>query len=282
MDKQMTSKPNPSTSLPTEPAQMQVVAAQEDPAEALDPLAEHTLNPDVRPQEQNIDNEEGAFGTTPPVPRPFGSTFTPDILAAYHAGVMKYQYRGVTCLKSPIDLAVYMLILFEKKPGTIVEIGSFHGGAAMFYRDITRAWGLDTQVITVDFRSNQYQDEQVGTEGIEFVQTDALKLDGSDLEERLKTAPRPWMVIEDSAHTFEVSYAVLEYFKSRMQTGECLIVEDGIIEDQGANWRYDGGPNRAVHEFFLNNPDEYRLMDNYNDFFGYNLSFNPNGYLEKT
>lgn len=278
----MTSKPSSSTPFPDKSEQAHANTAQTSPNTANDPLAKHTLNPDVRPQQQNINNPKGAFAETPSVPRPFKSTFTPDILAAYHAGVMKYQYRGVTCLKSPIDLAVYMMILFDKKPGTIVEIGSFHGGAAMFYRDITRAWGLNTQIITVDFRANQYQDEQVGSDGIEFLQTDALKLEGSALEKRLETAPRPWLVIEDSAHTFEVSYAVLDYFKSRMQPGECLIIEDGIIEDQGGNWRYDGGPNRAVHEFFVNHPDVFRIMENYNDFFGYNLSFNPNGYLEKT
>jgi cephalosporin hydroxylase len=246
------------------------------------PLAGHTKNPDVRPRAQNKKNDRGAFADTPPVPRAFKSSFTPEILAPYHKGVMRYTYRGVSCLKSPIDLAVYMKILFEKQPGTIVEIGSFHGGAAMFYRDITRAWGLDTQIITVDFRSDQYQDAQVGRDGIEFVQTDALHLAGSDLEKRLETAPRPWFVIEDSAHTFDVSFAVLEYFSTRLHPGECLIIEDGIIEDQGGNWRYDGGPNRAVHEFFVRNPDAYRVMEEDNDFFGYNLSFNPNGYLEKT
>ncbi|MEM8554129.1 MAG: CmcI family methyltransferase [Pseudomonadota bacterium] len=274
--KQVSSTPASSESGPTRSH-----SAVETGTGALDPLAKHTLNPDVRPKEQNIDNEKGAFEETPPLPRPFGSTFTPDILSAYHAGVMKYQYRGVTCLKSPIDLAIYMMILFDKTPGTIVEIGSFHGGAAMFYRDITRAWGLNTQIITVDFRSNQYQEGQIGSDGIEFIQTDALKLEGSALEKRLETAPRPWLVIEDSAHTFEVSFAVLEYFNLHMNPGECLIIEDGIIEDQGANWRYDGGPNRAVYEFFKKEPDAFRLMKDYNDFFGYNLSFNPNGYLEK-
>lgn len=249
--------------------------------ETLDPLSQHTENPDVRPKDQNIDHNQGAYATTPRVPRDFGTSFTPEILAAYHAGVMKYSYRGVTCLKSPIDLAIYMMLLFEKKPGTIVEIGSFHGGAAMFYRDITRAWGLETKIVTVDFRANQYKSDDVGEDSIEFVQTDALKLQGSELEKRLENAPRPWFIIEDSAHTFEVSFAVLEYFSSKLLPGECIIIEDGIIEDQGANWRYDGGPNRAVAEFFTQNPRAYRLMHEMNDFFGYNLSFNPNGYLEK-
>ncbi len=244
-------------------------------------LEKHNANPDVRPSAQNIKLEKGSFATTPPIPRPFKSSFTPEILKAYHAGVMNYTYRGLPCLKSPIDLAIYMLIIWELKPATIVEIGSFQGGAAKFYKDITQAYGMDTQVITVDFRESQYRGGEEDSQ-IEFVLADALELEKSQLHTRLDSAPRPWLVIEDSAHTFSVSYAVMEYFMKRLLPGEMLIIEDGIIEDQGGNWRYDGGPNRAVCEFFQKFPDIYELSERHNDFFGRNLSYNPNGYLVRT
>lgn len=246
-----------------------------------DDCAKHVTNPDVRPKAQRKVRQKGDFANTPPVPRSFKSPFTPDVLAPYHKGVMGYEYKGVSCLKSPIDLAIYIKLFFDKKPGTIIEIGSFHGGAALFYRDITRAYGLDTKIVTVDFRDSQFAADSVSPSGVEFIQTDALHIAGSALEARLAHLPRPWLVIEDSAHTFEVTYAVMAYFAERLETGECLIIEDGIIEDQGGNWRYDGGPNRAVHEFFVNFPDCYEILKEYNDMFGVNLSFNPNGYLVK-
>lgn len=249
------------------------------PRQTVEEDDKHRSNPDVRPNEQNIARKPGDFATTPPQPRSFRTGFSRDFLKDYHSGVMQYTYKGLSCLKSPIDLAVYMLLIWDKRPATIIEIGSFKGGAAQFYYDITRNYGLATDIITVDFREiNERAQEE---SPIEFIQADAIDLESSDLHERLKTAARPWLVIEDSAHTFGVTYSVLDYFRDRMNTGEMLIVEDGVIEDQGANWRYDGGPNRAVHTFLQEHPDSFEISSHYNDFFGVNVSFNPNGYLEK-
>ncbi|MGB0904767.1 MAG: CmcI family methyltransferase, partial [Mangrovicoccus sp.] len=118
----------------------------------------HRDNPDVRPKEQNIKRKQDEFSTTPPVPRSFKTGFGQAFLKDYHKGVMGYTYKGITCLKSPIDLAIYMMVIWDKKPGTIIEIGSFQGGAAQFYYDLTRNYGLETDIITVDFR--EIQDER--------------------------------------------------------------------------------------------------------------------------
>lgn len=239
----------------------------------------HNDNPDVRPPEQNIKRQAHEQMETPPEPRSFKTGFNTDFLQAYHQGVMNYTYKGVSCLKSPIDLAIYMKLIWDKKPGTIVEIGSYKGGAAKFYYDLTRCYGLTTDIITVDFRDIGATED--ASSPIEFIQADAQRLEESALPERLKSAARPWLIIEDSAHTFSVTLAVMDYFKAELQPGEMLIIEDGVIEDQGGNWRYDGGPNRAVHTFFQTDPTCFRIAHEYNDFFGENVTFNPNGYLEK-
>ncbi len=245
------------------------------------PSSKQASNPDIRLPKQQKVHKPGDFLRTPPIPRSFESNFTPDALKAYHKGTMNYTYRGVPCLKNPIDLALYMLIIQEVKPKTILEIGSFQGGAALFYRDFSRGLGMDIEIMTVDFRSNQLNETFVEQEGIGFLQADAENLADSGVPAFLETAPRPWMIIEDSAHTFDVSFAVLDFFKDRLQKDELLIIEDGIIEHQGGNWRYDGGPNRAIHEFFRLHKDVYRIDEYYNDFFGYNFTFNTNGFLRK-
>jgi cephalosporin hydroxylase len=239
-------------------------------------------NPDMRPLFQDIARKKTEEIITPDEPRSFKTAFEPEFLTSYHKGVMDYSYKGVSCLKSPIDLAIYMKLFWDVKPGTIIEIGSFHGGAALFYQDLCRNYGLETQIVTVDFRKIEANPTTAQDTGIRFIHADAENLADSDLHPILDTLPRPWVIIEDSAHTFNVSHAVMTYFSGRLKKGEYLIIEDGVIEDQGANWRYDGGPNRAVHEFFRDNPDVYEIDTHYNDFFGVNASFNPNGYLRKT
>ncbi|WP_051484399.1 CmcI family methyltransferase [Shewanella waksmanii] len=233
----------------------------------------HKDNPDVRPQQVLLDDNY----STPAFPRDFKSCFNKDFLKNYHKGVMNYKYKDIPCLKSPIDLALYMMLIHKVKPKTIVEIGSFQGGSALFYADLADMYGISSRVITVDFRDVQSQSDS----RVEFIRADALNLEDSELHEALKSCPKPWLIIEDSAHTFDVCYAVLEYFSDKLDKGEYLIMEDGIIEDQGGNHRYGGGPNKAIHEFFKAHPDVYHIDESLTDFFGYNATFNPNGYLVK-
>ena len=66
-----------------------------------------------------------------------------------------------------------------------------------------------------------------------------------------------------------------------LQRGEYLLVEDGICDSIDNQDRYDGGPNKAVAEFFAEHPEVYELDATYCDFFGYNVTWNPNGYLRR-
>jgi cephalosporin hydroxylase len=72
--------------------------------------------------------------------RDFSTFFKPGQLEAYHRGTMNYQYRGIPCLKSPIDLAIYLRLIWDAKPRTIFEIGSKAGGSALFFRADPRSY----------------------------------------------------------------------------------------------------------------------------------------------
>ena len=47
-------------------------------------------------------------------------------------GIMNYRYRDVPMLKPPVEIALYMRLIWEAKPGTIIEIGTQKGGAAIW------------------------------------------------------------------------------------------------------------------------------------------------------
>jgi cephalosporin hydroxylase len=244
----------------------------------VEAINEPTANdPNDRPVGQDMQSILDFDKPTPAVPRSFKTAFEPGFLADYHQGTMKYTYKGVPCLKDPIDLAVYMKLIWDYRPGTILEIGSFEGGAASLYADLCHTYGMTTRIVTCDFRNIQgHVDPR-----IKFVQADALDIATSDLHVLLRDLPHPWLIIEDSAHTQEVCYAVLDYFRQHLLPGEIIIIEDGVIEDQGANCNYNGGPNLAIHNFFMTHPQCFRVMNEYADFFGKNATFNPNGYLQK-
>lgn len=45
-------------------------------------------------------------------------------------GTFRYKYKGRALLKNPFDLALYVRLIEQVRPGTIIEIGSYNGGSA--------------------------------------------------------------------------------------------------------------------------------------------------------
>ncbi len=198
-------------------------------------------------------------------------------LPAYQAGVMAYEYRGVPCLKSPIDLGIYLRLLWDTRPATLFEFGSKAGGSAMLFRDLVRAWGWETQIVSTDLKRPDLE-----LEGVEFLEGDAGKPAELFERHRLLDRPRPWLVIDDSAHSYGVCTALLDFFAGQLQAGERLVIEDGVLTELGMSERFDGGPNRAIGEFLERRPGVFEVDRRYTDMFGANATYNPNGYLVRT
>lgn len=209
--------------------------------------------------------------------RSFRTFFAADQLAAYQNGVMTYRYRGVPCLKSPLDMAIYLRLIDENKPATLIEVGSKAGGSALLFRDIGRMLELPLQVISIDL-----QPPDVHFDGVRFLQGDVQALAPVFQSNALYELPRPWLVIEDSAHTAQGCRAALEFFASNLREGEWLVMEDGVLTDLGMSDRYAGGPNAAIAQFFGQHLGVFEIGAQYCDMFGVNATYNPNGYLRRT
>lgn len=211
-----------------------------------------------------------------PKTRTWESGFPQAFLQRYHAGATAYTYRGVSCLKNPVDLSLYLRLLFELSPRTVIEIGAHHGGSGLFFADQCDAMGLNARVISIDAHDRRV----VRDPRVEFIQADARDL-WSTAVARLKCLPRPWLAIEDSAHTPPVSYNVLSFFSERMQSGDVIVVEDGILTELGLCERFHGGPKVALQRFLAERPDVFEVMTDYTDFFGPNVTYSPNGWLRR-
>lgn len=210
--------------------------------------------------------------------RSFQTAFTGPMLKSYQAGVMSYSYKGVRCLKSPIDIAIYMRLIWDMKPQAIIEIGSHSGGSALLFADLLATFGCDnTPVISIDLNIP----EGVKDNRIRFLEGSVLELGPLFGTENLASLPHPWFVTEDSAHSYDGCMAALGFFAEHMHTGDILVVEDGVLEDLGMGPKYDGGPNRAIADFLDAHPDSFEIATDLCDMFGQNATYNPNGYLRK-
>ncbi|WP_272003874.1 CmcI family methyltransferase [Roseovarius sp. ZX-A-9] len=208
--------------------------------------------------------------------RSFKSAFTKDFLRKYQDGVMKYQYRGIECLRSPIDMAIQGRAIWDNAPGTIIEIGSHHGASALWMADLVGNYGRSTPIYSIDVKVPALTDPRIN-----FVTGDVMDLGAAFAAHGIFDAPRPWFVLEDSAHTYPCCLAALEFLGEHMQAGELLCMEDGLLDELGVSANYGGGPNRAIAEYMQTHPGVFEVDEALCDTFGVNATYAPNGYLRK-
>ena len=60
------------------------------------------------------------------------------------------HWKGIRNLKSPWELALYPMLLWELKPRTILEIGAFEGGSALWLADTAKSLGVPCHVYSFD------------------------------------------------------------------------------------------------------------------------------------
>jgi len=208
--------------------------------------------------------------------RSFKVGVPPPLLDSIQAATLKNRYKGVRLAKNPFDLALYLRVLEKLKPKTIMEIGTSEGGSALWLRDQCRALGFGTKVISIDRIP-----PALDVEEISFLEGDSTCPRETFPHAQLAGSPHPWLVIEDSAHTYESVHAVLDYFDQNLLSGDYIVVEDGVVADlRGqAYLRYADGPNMAVADFLLDKGARYRIDSDTCDYFGSNVTYCPNAWL---
>lgn len=137
----------------------------------------------------------------------------------YQQGLdFKSTYKGVDCVKNPLDLWVYGEIIHETKPELIVETGTFHGGSALWLAD-----QFDGDVLSIDLESDRALPEH---DRVEFI-AGASSTDPAVLSVvRRACDGKRTMVILDSDHSREHVLKELELYSPLVSTGCYLIVED--------------------------------------------------------
>lgn len=158
---------------------------------------------------------------------------TPSALASIQSGTMRSLWRGIPSLKCPFDLAIYGMLLWDLKPATVLEFGSFKGGSALWLADQMSAMGLSTHVHSFDLRPPELQDPR-----ITFAYFDAAAPGEGVTGAFLASLPHPWLVIEDSSHSYLHVLNILRHLEPFTEPGDRIIIEDGIVDALGLAPKY--------------------------------------------
>jgi len=216
-------------------------------------------------------------------------------------GIGRSLYRGVTIQKFPFDYVMYQMIIHEVRPDLIIEIGTMHGGSALYLADLLEIMKIDGgEVHTIDLinpKERKDREDIINDYGLDpNEEIDYPEI--IDAHPRIKTFNGGYknydltnckgfkkiLVIDDGSHIREEVLEVMDKFKKLIGVGSYLIIEDGnaldvSVQPELVN-RYNGGPLMAIHKFLSEN-DEFRIDFRWCDMFGINATFNTYGYLKK-
>lgn len=208
--------------------------------------------------------------------RAFAVALPPHLLDTVQGGTLRTRYKGLRLAKNPFDLALYLRLLQVLRPRTIIEIGASEGGSAVWLRDQCRMLGMNTKILSLDLAR-----PPATVEDVIFYEADSTRPHETFPNKEILCAPHPWLVIEDSAHSYASVSAVLGYFGDLLQPNDYIVVEDGVVADlRDQHYRqFDDGPNQAVAEFLAQEGGRYRIDTDYCDFYGYNMTYCPNSWL---
>jgi len=191
------------------------------------------------------------------------------------------NFLGVGILKAPNDLWAYHDILLRVRPKTILEMGTFAGGSALWFATLMDMLQIQGgRVFTVDIADDHLSpfvrkmvDQGHGAGArITLVKGSSVDPEVAQMLNRT-SAGEPRLVVLDSDHSEAHVRAELELYAPACQVGDRLVVEDTNVA-----WPHDRGARGALESYLAEHPGEWR-----HDIVSerWLLSMHPGGWLER-
>ncbi len=198
-------------------------------------------------------------------------------------------YADVRLSKLPEDLRTYEHLLWADRPDTVIEIGTQYGASALWFRDRLRtleSYGLITEprVVTVDIdqsqaRINLMRADPDYAESIHLIEADVREPGVAD--EVAGLIGTRCLVVEDSAHEYDSTYAALTAFARFVAPDGYFIVEDGSVDVEALRIADDWprGVLHALRDWLAT--EEGRKFELRRDLALYGITSHPSGFLQR-
>jgi cephalosporin hydroxylase len=217
--------------------------------------------------------------------REMRSDMPKEAIAAISEGKHYISYRGVSMAKDPFDIVLYEMLFYELQPRTVIELGAYTGASAMWMADTLRTFGLDAHVFSVDIDLALLDEQAKQHEAVTFLEGDCSRIEDVFPVETLEELPHPLVLIDDAHVNIEGVYG--HFHQHGLNSGDYLIVEDTIpwipgtfgisdSREEWGDWKW-----HEIQAFFKEYEKQFLVDRYYTDFFGYNATWNWNGFFKK-
>jgi cephalosporin hydroxylase len=200
------------------------------------------------------------------------------------------SYAGVPLSKFPEDLRVYEHLLWESAANVVIELGTWCGASALWFRDRLRsneAYGRIEQplviTIDVDLAAARPHVEAVDPrhEGIVMLEASVTDPGLPDRVAQLIGEGATCLVVEDSAHVYETTRAALDGFHRFVGPEGFFVVEDGCVDVEELRLSPDWprGVLPAVDDWLATPAGQGFVVRR--DLELYGVSCHPSGFLQR-
>ena len=198
-------------------------------------------------------------------------------------------YRGMDMMKGPLEFVVYMQMLWQIKPSTVIELGTYSGASAIWMADVLKLSEVECNIYSADIDLSllHTRAKVLQPPNVTFLEGDCNKIENIFPSEFLARQPHPWIIFEDSHEGMTV---VLEHFHSHMTPGDYIVCEDtapDIPNAPGSGGVYDtyvdtGFAKLNMWKGFLAKYNELYAIDTFfTDLFGYNTTSHWDGFAKR-
>ena len=180
-----------------------------------------------------------------------------------------HKWKGLTLMKDPMSLSIYMMMIQDIKPKTILEFGTYDGGSALWMEDNMKSLSLDCEIHTFDINQERIKlpkDSEIKSHKLDNYKIHEFIEQNRILFDKLES---PILMIEDSHQNAKELIQAIDPF---LRSGDYLIIEDTLDRKKYQDTIESEEGIKSMN---------YEVDTYYCDFWGTNNSWNINSIFKK-
>lgn len=187
-------------------------------------------------------------------------------------------WLGVQTVQMPSDNWMMQEIITATKPDYIIEAGTYHGGASLFYATVLSQVNPSGRVITIDINPQVAAASKfpIFKERVSVITGSSTAPEVVDRIAK-EVKGRVVLVTLDSLHTKDHVLKEMELYAPLVTKGSYLVVQDTALNGHPIEPAHGPGPMEAVRDFLKGHP-EFRHDRKAEKFL---VTFYPGGWLQR-